>query len=219
MPYAERTPSSIRVATSPKGYEEHHQPRYTVTQVARLLPRLRCGACRGRLQIEPPPGRLYCPDCAREYAEIVDTLPTRLPLSGVDARPRRGRPPKSITEQKGEAGLCTECNVRRPKYQRRRCGPCTEVRGSHLCPDCQAQMVSSPRRVRCSPCAVRHRWSTSPAGRLLALLADGRWHGRDDLYDVLAISNQQLRTAIRRARAYGYAIKLVESGYRLEGVA
>jgi biotin operon repressor/uncharacterized protein YbaR (Trm112 family) len=192
---------------------------YTVAAVARLLPRLHCGVCRARLWVEWPmdfSGRLYCPDCAREYAEIVDRLPTRLPPHLKEDR-RRGRPPKSITEMAGAVELCIDCTLRRPKYQRRRCGPCAGR--PHLCPDCQTQFASSPRRVRCSPCARAYRWATSSSGRLLALLADGRQHRRDDLYELLRVSNQQLRTAIRRARACGWDIRLRESGYQLEGVS
>jgi biotin operon repressor/uncharacterized protein YbaR (Trm112 family) len=216
--------SPLRVPTPPKGYERPTLPMHTVDTVAPLLSRLRCGVCRARLQVEWPldfAGRLHCPDCGREYAEIVDRLPTPLPLHLKEDQRGRGRPPKSVTEPMDEAVLCTDCNVRRPKHQRRRCGPCVEARTHrrHLCPDCQTQWVSSPQRERCSPCGYAYRRSTSAAGRLVALLADGRQHGRDDLYRTLRVTNQQLRTAIRRARAYGYAIRLVESGYRLEGVA
>jgi biotin operon repressor len=121
----------------------------------------------------------------------------------------------------GETVLCIDCHLRRPKHQRRRCQPCVAARTHrrHLCPDCQTQWVSSPQRERCSPCGYAYRRNTSAAGRLVALLADGRQHRRDELLEALLLSNQQLRSAIRRAQAYGWAIKLVESGYRLEGVA
>jgi uncharacterized protein YbaR (Trm112 family) len=195
-----------------------------VTQVAVLLPRLRCGTCRARLHIEPPQdfaGRLYCLPCGREYAQIVDRLPT--PLSALrsdETERRRGRPPKSVTEPDSMAVLCTDCNVRHPKYQRVRCQPCIVARTHRrrLCPDCQTRWVSSRQRERCSPCGYAYRRTTSAAGRLVALLADGRWWRRGDLYKALRVTNQQLRTAIRRARAYGWDVRLQESGYRLEGV-
>jgi biotin operon repressor len=166
-------------------------------------------------------GRLFCPDCAREYAEIVDRLPTPVPLHLKEDQRRLGRPPKSVTEPDSPAVLCIDCNVRRPKTNRVRCQPCvfTRTHRRHLCPDCQTAMVSSRQRERCSPCGYALRRNTSAAARLVAVLADGRQHGRDELYRTLRLSNQQLRTAIRRARAYGYAIKLQESGYRLEGAA
>jgi biotin operon repressor len=166
-------------------------PMLTVSMVAPLLLRLRCGACRARLQVEWPlgfAGRLYCYHCGREYAEIVDKLPTRLPLSDEDVRPRRGRPPKPGT-------------------------------GGALCPECQTQTVSRSRWARCSSCNTARRWSTSLARRLLDLLADGRRYGRDELHDALGVSNQQLRSAVQQARDRGWDIRLMESGYRLEGVS
>jgi uncharacterized protein YbaR (Trm112 family) len=123
--------SPLRVPTPPKGYERPTLPMHTVDTVAPLLSRLRCGVCRARLQVEWPldfAGRLHCPDCGREYAEIVDRLPTPLPLHLKEDQRGRGRPPKSVTEPMDEAVLCTDCNVRRPKHQRRRCGPCVEAR-------------------------------------------------------------------------------------------
>jgi biotin operon repressor len=237
--------SPLRVAQPPKGYERPAGlPRYTVKAVAPLLPRLRCGACRARLQVEWPldcAGRLYCVDCGREYAEIVDKLPaplsafrsdeterrrgrppkSRTAREGEDARSRGGRPPKSVKEPAGEAVLCIDCNLRRPKYQRVRCQPCVFARThpSRLCPDCQTHAVSRSRWVRCSSCEFARRWDTSLAKRLLELLADGRWRHRDELHDTLGISNQQLRSSVQQARDRGWSIKLVKSGYRLEGVA
>jgi biotin operon repressor len=220
--------SPLRVATPPHGYERPAGlPRYTVKTIVAWLPRLTrlpCVACRGQLRAEWPidfAGRVVCLSCGREYAEIVDTLPTPLPPHLKEDRRRRGRPPQSLTEPMDPSALCIDCGLRRPKYQRRRCGPCVIARTHrrHLCPDCQTRFASSPQCERCSPCAFAYRRNTSAAGRLIALLADGRQHGRDELYVVLRVSNQQLRSAIRRARADGYAIKLVESGYRLGGVS
>jgi biotin operon repressor len=210
-----------------KGYERPAGlPRYTVDAVLPLLPRLRCGTCRARLHLEWPldfNGRLYCYHCAREYAEIVDRLPPPIAaLRSDETAPRRGRPPKSVKEHPGEATLCIDCNVRRPKYQRRRCQPCVFARTNprRLCPECQTQPVSRSRWVRCSSCEFARRWDASLAKRLLALLADGRWRHRNALYAALALSNQQqLRSAIQQVRDRGWDIKLVESGYRLEGVA
>jgi hypothetical protein len=216
--------SPLRVATPPKGYERPAGlPMHTLGAVLPLLPRLRCGACRARLQVDWPldfNGRLHCPMCSREYAEVVDKLPTRLPLHLKEDR-RRGRPPKSLSEQ--DLTVCIDCNLRRPKYQRRRCQPCTSLRASrhrgHLCPDCRTQMVVGHRNSRCPSCANAHLWATSLAGRLTALLADRRAHHRNSLYEALGASGPQLRQAIKRARAHGWVIKLWLGTYRLEGVA
>jgi hypothetical protein len=219
--------SPLRVAPPPQGYERPAGlPRYTVKTIVALLPRLPrllCVTCRGQLHVEWPTdfaGRVYCLSCAREYAEIVDRMPTPLSMHLKEDQ-RRGRPPKSLTEQ--DLAVCMDCKLRRPKYQRRRCQPCTGMRASrhrnHLCPDCQTQMVIGHQNARCSSCASASRWAASLTGRLLVLLADRHAHHRSDLYEALGVSAPQLRQAIRRARAHGWTIKLRLGTYRLEGAA
>lgn len=222
--------SAGRLAPAPPGYKRPAGlPTYTVKTIAEVVPRLPglpCATCRGRLHVEWPfggqDGRIACLGCGREVAAVVEKLPpARLPLTGEDATPCRGRPPKSLTEQQPEVELCIDCNLRQPKYQRRRCWPCTGERAGrlrrHLCLDCP-QTVIGPQNARCPSCANAHQWATSLAGRLIALLADRQEHHRDDLYVALECSGEQLRHGIKRARARGHVIKLRRATYRLEGV-
>ena len=94
----------------PAGYQRPTPlPVYTLAAVAWWLTRyrLRCGACRARLTVDPPGtcsfagfcvcehGRLVCTQCSREYAEIVHRHPTKR-TTGEDRPPKRGRPPKGV---------------------------------------------------------------------------------------------------------------------------
>lgn len=81
----------MRLSQAPNGYTRPaHLPVLTVERARALLPRLRCGACRGRLLAELPstePGTIACPACGREYAEIVERVPVRLTAAQWHALP------------------------------------------------------------------------------------------------------------------------------------
>lgn len=117
--------SAIRLSQHPKGYTE--PARLNVVEYRALLGRTlpRCTACGGDLCVMPPeltPGRVVCGLCSREYAEVVDRLPYREPLTGEDARPKRGRPPgkrQADHSQCGPGSWCGTCRTIRARQRAR----------------------------------------------------------------------------------------------------
>lgn len=122
--------TSLRLSSPPRAYQRPASLRvHALASLRTILPRLRCGVCDARLWVDPPsgcspayarclcePGRLYCPDCARDYGVVVDRLPKRVPNAGGDEddRPRRGRRPTR----------CADCGEQPPAFERRVCEPC-----------------------------------------------------------------------------------------------
>ena len=105
--------------------------------LAPILRRLRCSTCRGRLRIDPPSfdgaGCLLCFACGREYAEVVDRLPSRMTPDLWAVLPaavnQHGQPPAltrtdpcppSGCERRGPlGGLCRICTVRQHRERRK----------------------------------------------------------------------------------------------------
>lgn len=86
---------SNRLSQSPASYVRPPAlPLVEMATAVRLLPRLRCGVCRARLEIVPPtirPGRLVCRGGGHEFNEIVDEIAPTPDLSDLEPV-RRGRP-------------------------------------------------------------------------------------------------------------------------------
>lgn len=118
--------ATIRVSHKPRAYARPVPlPVVALEAVVPILPRLRCGHCRARLLVEPQtlrPGRLYCADCGRDYAEVVDLLRPRF-NPGAGEPPRRGRPPGSGRLDHSLCGpgmWCSSCRTVRARQRAKR---------------------------------------------------------------------------------------------------
>lgn len=166
--------------TQPIAYRQSPvtMPTLEMRAVLPLLPRLKCGECKGRIDLDPPThkaGVLFCMWCAREYNLVVERIAVLRPLAPEEAHPKRGRPPKPT-----------------PAYTSKSRRPCVH---------CGAPS----KRGRCADCYRAHltRWTD-----LLPLLADGRPHRVRDLKAALGgISDESLRQFVRQARLAGHPIR------------
>lgn len=202
-----RSLASARLPNHPKGYQPAvRMPVVEMAAVVALLPRLRCGQCGARLWIEPPtltPGYLYCPDCGRSFNEVVERLTVRATLTGEDAKPRRGRPPKASQDAERER--------QRQKQQHYRDA------ARETCPDCTGRLVSVGR-LRCRPCAARRR-RTDLTGRLLDLLRSSHGLRSRHIAAILECHPDTVRALVRRARKRGAPIVTDGKRYRLGDAA
>lgn len=115
--------------TTHPGYRQDAPPSNTLTLavVLPLLRRLRCGACRGKIKLDPPtywPGYLYCVACGRQFNEVVAELAVRAPLTGEDMRPKRGRPWPSVDPN----APCIDCRAACRSTGKRVCSACSKRR-------------------------------------------------------------------------------------------
>lgn len=149
------------------------------------LPRLRCGACRGRVVLEPPGlyerAYLSCRDCRREFNEVVARLPRQfVPLAYDETHRRPGRPPKAPPPP-GD--------------------PARWHRPPTPCADCGEPAAGT----RCRPCSAANVATKWP--RLIDLLADGLPMRVADIMAALGISDASLRQFVHKARCAGYLIE------------
>jgi hypothetical protein len=162
----------------------------------------RCRHCTARLLVSPsdiptatdPLHDITCLMCARVACQLQhDGLRDRIPSRALpaDAPARIGRPPTRMGRPVG-----------------------TLAAPRHPCADCPTMVEAD--HERCRDCHNANRFTTSHAGRLVAILGDGVWRHRADLCLSLGVTVDGLKGAIDRARSAGHVVTYQRGFYRLE---
>lgn len=175
-------------------------PRLSWPSERHRLP-TRCRHCTARLLLSPsdlptatdPLHDVTCLLCSRVACQIKADGQRRIPSRElpIDPPTRIGRPPTRIGPVRPSGRPCVDC-----------CEP-----------------VAADSR-RCADCEGTRRLNEGVQGRLLAILEQGGepLHHRE-LCDLLGVSHDSLRNAIRNARRRGYPILRSQGGrYSLDGV-